>query len=68
MIVFDADTGNYKRHWGAYGHKPDDTQSRPLQTERSARQQFRTPVHCVELAKDGLLYVCDRTNDRIQVS
>ncbi len=30
-------------------------------------QQFRNPVHCVELASDGLLYVCDRTNDRIQV-
>lgn len=30
-------------------------------------KQFRTPVHCVALANDGLLYVCDRTNDRIQV-
>ena len=25
VIVYDADTGQYKRHWGAYGHKPDDT-------------------------------------------
>jgi DNA-binding beta-propeller fold protein YncE len=33
----------------------------------SPAQQFRNPVHCVELANDGLLYVCDRTNDRIQV-
>src|SRR5205807_978509 len=24
VIVFDADTGAYKRHWGAYGKKPDD--------------------------------------------
>jgi hypothetical protein len=24
IIVFDADTGAYKRHWGAYGHKPAD--------------------------------------------
>ena len=29
VIVFDADTGKYKRHWGAYGHKPDDTQLPP---------------------------------------
>ena len=29
VIVFDADTGQYKRHWGAYGHKPDDTDPRP---------------------------------------
>ena len=25
VIVFDADTGAYKRHWGAYGNKPDDS-------------------------------------------
>ncbi|PYR56162.1 MAG: hypothetical protein DMF85_17460 [Acidobacteria bacterium] len=30
-------------------------------------QQFRTPVHCADLSNDGLLYVCDRPNDRIQV-
>ncbi len=36
VIVFDADTGKYKRHWGAYGHKPDDTNLGPLQPERSA--------------------------------
>ena len=37
VIVFDAETGKYKRHWGAYGHKPDDTRSRPLQSGRPAR-------------------------------
>jgi hypothetical protein len=67
VIVFDADTGKYKRHWGAYGHKPDDTQLPPYNPSDPPAQQFRTPVHCVDLAKDGLLYVCDRTNDRIQV-
>jgi DNA-binding beta-propeller fold protein YncE len=30
-------------------------------------QQFRSPVHCAQLADDNLLYVCDRVNDRIQV-
>ena len=67
VIVFDADTGKYKRHWGAYGHKPDDTQLPPYSPDQPIAQQFRNPVHCVELANDGLLYVCDRTNDRIQV-
>jgi hypothetical protein len=67
VIVFDADTGAYKRHWGAYGHKPDDTQLPPYNPQDPPAQQFRTPVHCVALANDGLLYVCDRTNDRIQV-
>ncbi len=67
VIVFDADSGKYKRHWGAYGHKPDDVQLPPYNPSDPPAQQFRTPVHCVALAHDGLLYVCDRTNDRIQV-
>jgi DNA-binding beta-propeller fold protein YncE len=67
IIVFDAETGKYKRHWGAYGHKPDDTYLGPYKPDDPIAQQFRNPVHCTELANDGLLYVCDRSNDRIQV-
>ena len=67
VIVFDADTGKYKRHWGAYGNKPDDTQLPPYNPNDPPAKQFRTPVHGVALSNDGLLYVCDRTNDRIQV-
>jgi DNA-binding beta-propeller fold protein YncE len=67
VIVFDADTGKYKRHWGAYGHKPDDTDLGPYKPSDPPAQQFRNPVHCAQLANDGLLYVCDRANDRIQV-
>ena len=67
VIVYDADTGKYKRHWGAYGHKPDDKELPPYNPTEPPSQQFRTPVHGVALANDGLLYVCDRTNDRVQV-
>ena len=67
VAVFDADTGKYKRHWGAYGHKPDDANLGPYNPDAPPAQQFRNPVHCAELSKDGLLYVCDRPNDRIQV-
>lgn len=28
VIVFDADTGAFKRLWGAYGNKPDDSVAR----------------------------------------
>ncbi len=66
VIVFDADSGKYKRHWGAYGHKPDDTQLPPYDPKDPPSQQFRTPVHGVALANDGMLYVCDRTNNRVQ--
>lgn len=67
VVVFDADTGKYKRHWGAYGNKPDDTPLGPYNPDAPPAQQFRGPVHCASLAKDGLLYVCDRTANRIQV-
>ncbi len=67
VIVFDAGTGTYKRYWGAYGHKPDDTDAGPYQPGQPPAQQFRNPVHCAMLSDDGLLYVCDRGNDRIQV-
>ncbi len=67
VIVFDASTGKYKRYWGAYGHKPDDKDLGPYDPSDPPAQQFRNPVHCAMLSHDGLLYVCDRANDRIQV-
>ena len=67
VIVYDADTGKYKRHWGAYGSKPDDTDLGPYKPTDPPAKQFRTPVHAITLSNDGLLYACDRTNDRIQV-
>jgi len=67
VIVFDADSGQYKRHWGAYGSKPDDTDPGPYNPDGPAPKQFRTPVHCAEISNDNFVYVCDRANDRIQV-
>jgi DNA-binding beta-propeller fold protein YncE len=67
VIVFDADTGAYKRHWGAYGNKPDDVDLGPYDPKAPPAQQFRNPVHCADMSVDRLLYVCDRVNDRIQV-
>ena len=67
VIVFDAATGAYKRHWGAYGHRPDDRDPGPYDPAAAPDSQFRTPVHAVRIAHDGLVYVADRTNDRIQV-
>jgi hypothetical protein len=67
VVVFDADTGAYRRHWGAYGAKPDDADPGKYDPGASLAKQFRNPVHCVRIARDGLVYVCDRTNDRFQV-
>jgi len=71
VIVFDAETGAYKRHWGAYGHKPPDGPlgGNPVEGayQPGMKSQNFATVHCVIESKDGLIYVCDRVNDRIQV-
>jgi len=67
VAVLDADTGKMKRYWGAYGNKPDDTDLGKYDPKAPPAKQFRNPVHCVERSTDGLVYVCDRVNDRIQV-
>jgi len=67
VAVIDADTGKFKRYWGAYGNKPDDTDIGRYDPKAPPAQQFRTPVHCADLSLDGLLYVCDRPNDRLQI-
>jgi hypothetical protein len=67
VIVFDSETGAYKRHWGAYGKTPSDAVTPPYDPTAPPSQQFGRPVHCVRPAKDGLVYVCDRTNDRLQI-
>ena len=67
VAVIDMDTGKIKRYWGAYGNKPDDTNLGNYNPAAPPIQQFRNPVHCAEPSKDGLIYVCDRPNDRIQV-
>jgi DNA-binding beta-propeller fold protein YncE len=64
VAVLDADTGAIKRIWGAYGKPPTD-QDLPKYNPDSP--QFANPVHCVVLAKGGLVYVCDRSNNRVQV-
>ena len=67
VVVIDGDTGTFKRYWGAYGAKPDDTNLGPYDPAAPPAKQFRTPVHCADLSNDGLVYVCDRPNDRLQV-
>lgn len=73
VIVFDSETGAYKRHWGAYGQPPVDGGpaayggTAAYTPGQAPSRQFASPVHCVRLTRDGLVYVCDRTNDRYQV-
>jgi DNA-binding beta-propeller fold protein YncE len=88
VIVFDADTGAFKRLWGAFGNEPIDVlpvsaaaaagaptagggrgNAAPpkLDTEGPGSPQFGSPVHSVKVSNDGLVYVADRPNRRVQV-
>ncbi|HEY0234187.1 MAG TPA: hypothetical protein VGC86_03890 [Afipia sp.] len=75
ILVVDADTGKYIGHFGAYGNNPvDDAGAAAAGTwpESFAKGNkkpafFRNPVHCIKIADDGKIYVCDRGNNRIQV-
>jgi DNA-binding beta-propeller fold protein YncE len=67
VIVIDAESGKFKRMWGAYGNRPSDENFGRYNPSAPPLQQFRNPVHCAELTTDNLLYVCDRVNNRIQV-
>ena len=67
VAVVDVATGAFKRYWGAYGNTPDDTADVTYVPGQAGPQQFRGPVHCAEPSNDGLVYVCDRGADRVQV-
>ena len=64
VIVFDADTGKFKRMWGAFGKTPDDKATRD-RTYDPIPQQFNL-VHGLTISKDGIVYVADRNNNRVQ--
>jgi DNA-binding beta-propeller fold protein YncE len=68
VIVFDATSGAYKRHWGAYGEKPDDAAAiAAVKAGDRPSKHFGTAVHCVRFDRDGVVYVCDRSNGRFQL-
>ena len=70
IIVLDAETGAYKRHWGAYGNRPPDGPQggTPIEGayEPGLKSQNFATVHCAVPSRDGMVYVCDRVNNRIQ--
>jgi DNA-binding beta-propeller fold protein YncE len=86
VVVFDADTGKFKRMWGGFGNEPIDVQPTPrgggagggaggggrgaapaLDTEGDGSPQFGGPVHGIKVSNDGMVYVADRSNRRVQV-
>ena len=78
IIVFDADSGAFKRMWGAFGNVATDPPAPPpgsrgnglpppdASTEGTGADQFNL-VHSARISNDGLLYVADRANKRVQI-
>ena len=74
VIVFDSETGAFKRMWGAFGTvppvgvaPPPRVEGVPAVPETGDGPRDFNGVHGVRLSKDGLVYVSDRNNQRIQV-
>jgi DNA-binding beta-propeller fold protein YncE len=78
IVVFDADTGKFKRMWGAFGNEPLDNVPDPPKVPEDQRipakeatgpgpDQFVPPVHAARVSNDGLVYVSDRGGKRVQV-
>jgi DNA-binding beta-propeller fold protein YncE len=74
VIVFDAETGKFKRTWGAFGGKPEPpppagpqaSGNAPVSANPEGPPQYGL-VHAIKVSNDGTVYVADRVNNRIQV-
>jgi DNA-binding beta-propeller fold protein YncE len=78
IVVFDADTGAFKRMWGAFGKEPSDAKAAKPKVPETSRipamfetgpgpDQFDPPVHAARVSNDDLVYVSDRGGKRVQV-
>jgi hypothetical protein len=83
VLIVDAGTGKYVGHFGAYGQNPVPSETEGTNAAHLGETAgpwaagfrrgdlkpkfFRSPLHCVKVTHDGLLYTCDRGNNRIQV-
>jgi len=70
VAVLDMSTGAFKRGWGAYGiplAQIDNGTLPAYSPGQAPAKQFLGPVHCIRLSRDGFVYVCDRTSNRVQV-
>ena len=71
VIVFDSDTGAFKRMWGAFANKPVDDDHcenvpKPSFADAAGPQNFSI-VHAIRVANDGMVYAADRENRRVQM-
>ena len=71
VVVFDADTGKFKRMWGAFGNTPTDDPSCAVRNRKDfsdgqGPDQFNV-AHAIRVSNDGMVYLADRENRRVQM-
>jgi hypothetical protein len=71
VIIFDADTGAFKRMWGAFGKPPGGVDNCKIVSpktfpEAQGPADFNV-AHAIRVANDGTVYLADRENRRVQM-
>jgi hypothetical protein len=71
VIVFDADTGAFKRTWGAFGKPPGGVDHCEVTRVKEFPPGDGLPdfniAHAIRVSNDGTVYVADRENRRVQM-
>ena len=69
VVVFDSNTGAFKRGWGAYGIPLSQVRNGApaVQNSSTPDKQFRGVLASIEISRDGFVYVGDREGNRIQI-
>ena len=73
VLVYDMDTGDFKRGWGGHGMPLSEISNDPIPpyewdgSRPPEEPQFVPDLHFLEISNDGLVYVGERGQNRIQV-
>lgn len=73
VLVYDMDSGDYKRGWGGHGMPLSEISNDPIPAYNwdgrrpPEEANFVPDMHFLEISNDGLVYVGERGQNRIQV-
>lgn len=73
VLVYDMDTFEFKRGWGGHGMPLEDITNDPIPpyewdgSPPPYEENFVPALHFIEISNDGLVYVGERGQNRIQV-
>ena len=72
VLVYDMNTGAFKRGWGGHGVPLSEIDNNPtpeydLSGPPPDLKPFAQTIHTIHLSKDGLLYLGERGADRVSV-